>query len=187
MSKAKRTAILFIALLFLVTSVAFSIMVVLELTKDNPEPTNDVSSITEQQINDQLEEQANETEENVLQGTKLESYEPRDNVTELEIIDLKEGDGDVVQEGATVTAHYTGALANNGTIFQSSYDSGSPIPFSLSGVIQGWTEGVPGMKVGGTRRLIIPAEKAYGAQSPSPDIPANADLVFDITLVSVEQ
>lgn len=183
MSKTKRTAILSIALLFLVTSLAFSIMVVIELTKDKPEPTNDISSIIEQQA----DKQTNKKENTVLQGTKLENYEPRDNVAELEIIDIKEGDGAVVHEAATVTAHYTGALANNGTIFQSSYDSGSPIPFSLNGVIQGWTEGVPGMKVGGTRRLIIPAEKAYGAQSPSPDIPANADLVFDITLISVEQ
>lgn len=193
MSKAKRSALLLITILFLVSSVAFSIMVFIEITGNN---TNDnarsvdeiVANSQDSELNDGAEQQQiqpNETEgQEVLQGTKLEGFEPRDSVSELEIIDIKEGDGEVVKEGATVTAHYTGALVKDGTIFQSSYDSGSPIPFSLDGVIQGWTEGVPGMKVGGVRRLVIPAEKAYGAQSPSPDIPANADLVFDITLVS---
>lgn len=190
MSKVKRTAILFIAILFLVTSVAFSVMVILQLRDDNSSSDVDQISSTDgdRSIEDVINDQQNNQEETtMLQGTKLENFEPRASVSELEIIDIKEGDGEVVPEGATVTAHYTGALVSDGTIFQSSYDSGSPIPFSLSGVIQGWTEGVPGMKVGGVRRLVIPAEKAYGANSPSPDIPANADLVFDITLVSVGQ
>jgi peptidylprolyl isomerase len=73
----------------------------------------------------------------------------------------------------------------DGTIFQSSKDSGSPATFGLNQVIAGWTLGVPGMKVGGTRRLIIPAAQAYGAASPAPNIPANSDLVFDIELVAI--
>ncbi len=190
MSKSKRTAILLVAILFLVTSVAFSILVFVDLTRDDSPQTEATNSVQEQ-INKQIEEQQsqNQQEEDtpMLQGTKLENFEPVAEVSELKIIDIKEGDGEVVKKGATVTAHYTGAIAANGTIFQSSYDRGAPIPFSLNGVIQGWTEGVPGMKVGGTRRLVIPAEKAYGANSPSPDIPANADLVFDIVLVSVDQ
>ena len=117
---------------------------------------------------------------------KLEGYTPQETVDELEIIDLEEGDGEVVQEGATVTAHYTGALAKNGTIFQSSRDLGEPIEFPLSGVIEGWTEGVPGMKVGGTRRLIIPAEKAYGETGSPPSIGPNEPLVFDIELTAVQ-
>src|SRR5690606_16436747 len=96
----------------------------------------------------------NQGETTMLQGTKLANFTPTDEpVTELEVIDLVEGDGEEVQAGATVTAHYTGAYVVNGEIFQSSTDSGQPIPFSLNGVIAGWTEGVPGMKVGGTRRL----------------------------------
>lgn len=70
-------------------------------------------------------------------------------------------------------------------IFQSSKDFGSPATFGLDQVIAGWTEGVPGMKVGGIRRLVIPAEKAYGSQSPAPNIPPNSDLVFDIELVAI--
>lgn len=121
-----------------------------------------------------------------LEGTKLENFESGIAVTELKIIDVKEGSGDIVPEGATITAHYTGALVNNGIIFQSSHDFGDPISFGLDQVINGWTVGVPGMKVGGIRRLIIPAAQAYGDRSPSANIPPNSDLVFDIELVAIK-
>ena len=121
------------------------------------------------------------------EGTKLHDFEPRtESVTELEIIDIEVGTGDEVQLGATITAHYTGALVKNGIIFQSSHDFGQAISFGLDQVIKGWTVGVPGMRIGGTRRLIIPAEMAYGASSPAKNIPANSDLVFDIDLVAIK-
>lgn len=120
-----------------------------------------------------------------LEGTKLADFAPLSEVAELQIIDIKPGDGAEVPEGATITAHYTGALVSDGTIFQSSHDFGDAITFPLSGVIAGWTKGVPGMKIGGTRRLVIPAEMAYGASSPAPNIPPNSDLVFDIELVAI--
>jgi FKBP-type peptidyl-prolyl cis-trans isomerase len=121
-------------------------------------------------------------------GTKLSDYEPigkKQTVTELQVIDLIEGDGDVVPEGATITAHYTGALCADGAIFESSHDSGRPATFGLHQVIDGWTVGVPGMKVGGTRRLVIPSAMAYGARRASAAIGPNSDLVFDIELVAV--
>ena len=74
------------------------------------------------------------------EGTKLADFEPRDQVTELEIIDKEIGTGDEVSPGATVTAHYTGALCKNGIIFQSSHDFGDAISFPLDGVIKGWTK-----------------------------------------------
>lgn len=119
------------------------------------------------------------------EGTTLKDFTPLNKVDQLETIDIHEGDGEVVQPGATIEAHYTGALCKNGIIFQSSHDFGNAITFGLDQVIAGWTQGVPGMKVGGMRRLIIPAELAYGAASPAPNIPANSDLVFDIELVSI--
>jgi len=119
------------------------------------------------------------------EGTKLHDFEPREEVKELEIIDVEVGTGEEVRPGAKITAHYTGAIVKNGIIFQSSHDFGDAITFGLDQVIAGWTLGVPGMKVGGTRRLVIPAEQAYGASSPSPNIPANSDLVFDIDLVAI--
>jgi FKBP-type peptidyl-prolyl cis-trans isomerase len=121
-----------------------------------------------------------------LEGTLLDGFTSGQAISELQIIDVQEGSGDTVQEGATIKAHYTGALVNNGVIFQSSHDFGDPITFGLNQVIEGWTKGVPGMKVGGKRRLIIPAAQAYGANSPSPNIPANSDLVFDIELISIK-
>lgn len=117
----------------------------------------------------------------------LTDFTPVDSVTELTTDDRVVGTGDEVQPGATVTCHYTGAIARSGEVFQSSHDFGRAISFPLSGVIAGWTEGVPGMKVGGTRRLLIPAAMAYGANPPyGSGIPANADLVFDIELVSID-
>lgn len=122
----------------------------------------------------------------MLQGTLLNDFTPTENVSELQMSDMKEGTGPVIQPGATVTAHYTGAVAASGLIFQSSHDFGRPIPFGLNQVIRGWTDGVPGMKVGGIRRLVIPAEQAYGATPPpGSGIPPNAALVFDIEVVEV--
>ena len=119
-----------------------------------------------------------------LEGTKLANFTPLAKVTELESIDTVMGEGPEVPQGATITAHYTGALCKDGTIFQSSHDFGNPLTFGLNEVIQGWTKGVPGMKAGGTRRLIIPSAMAYGSVRAAANIPPNSDLVFDIELVS---
>ncbi len=121
-----------------------------------------------------------------LEGQQLANFTPGQTVSELQIIDIVEGTGDVVPENATIEAHYTGAIIESGVIFQSSHDFGNPITFGLNQVIEGWTKGVPGMKVGGTRRLLIPAAQAYGSRSPSANIPPNSDLVFDIELVSIK-
>ena len=126
------------------------------------------------------------TDEPKLEGTKLENFEPIAQVNELQITDVKQGTGDEVQPGATITAHYTGALCADGTIFQSSHDFGEAITFGLDQVIKGWTDGVPGMKVGGMRRLIIPSEMAYGSVRAAKNIPPNSDLVFDIELVDIK-
>lgn len=120
-----------------------------------------------------------------LEGSVLQDFIPINSATELKVLDLTPGTGDVVSPGATITAHYTGALCKNGVIFQSSKDFGAPATFGLDQVIAGWTKGVLGMKVGGTRRLIIPSELAYGPQSPAPNIPPHSDLVFDIELVAI--
>lgn len=122
----------------------------------------------------------------MLEGQPLANFTPVTEVTELQKIDTLVGNGEEVKPGDTITAHYTGAVAATGIIFQSSHDRGNPIAFSLDQVIAGWTQGVPGMKVGGTRRLIIPANLAYGANPPQGSgIPANAPLVFDIELVKI--
>lgn len=122
-----------------------------------------------------------------LEGTKLTNFEPIAKIDSLQKIDEVVGTGAEAKTDSTVTAHYTGAVASTGIIFQSSHDMGQPIDFPLSGVIKGWSEGVPGMKVGGKRRLLIPADLAYGANPPQGSgIPADADLVFDIELTAVK-
>jgi peptidylprolyl isomerase len=120
------------------------------------------------------------------EGTKLADFTPIDKVEKLEIIDIEVGTGAEVPVGATITAHYTGALCKNGIIFQSSHDFGDAITFGLDQVIKGWTQGVPGMKVGGMRRLIIPSELAYGSVRAASNIPPNSDLVFDIELIGIK-
>ena len=113
----------------------------------------------------------------------LDDFTPIDSVDSLQIIDLSEGTGDIVNAGDTVTVDYTGAIAATGHVFQSSKDFGKPITFGLGQVIRGWGDGIPGMKVGGTRRLLIPADQAYGSTPPyGSGIPADAALVFDVTL-----
>jgi FKBP-type peptidyl-prolyl cis-trans isomerase len=120
------------------------------------------------------------------QGAQLVGYTPVKNISYVYCQDLKVGNGATATANSTVTANYTGALASDGQIFQSSLDTGQPFTAALnSGVIQGWSAGVPGMKVGGTRRLFIPAQYAYGSQSVA-GIPPNSDLVFDITLLAVK-
>ena len=120
-----------------------------------------------------------------LEGTILANFDPVDSVSELKIIDTVVGTGDEVLPNATITAHYTGALCKDGTIFQSSHDFGDPVTFGLNQVISGWTQGVPGMRVGGTRRLIIPSAMAYGSVRAAANIPPNSDLVFDIELTAI--
>lgn len=99
--------------------------------------------------------------------------------------DLQEGSGATAEAGKTVVVHYTGWLPN-GEKFDSSRDHDQPFDFRLGSgsVIQGWDEGVAGMKVGGRRKLVIPPALAYGAPG-RPGIPPNATLVFDVELLEV--
>ncbi len=108
--------------------------------------------------------------------------------TKLEIEDLSPGSGREAKAGDTVHVQYTGTLMN-GVKFDSSYDhGGEAFKFTLGKgeVIKGWDQGVVGMKVGGKRRLKIPADLGYGAKGSPPTIPANAGLLFQVELVSVD-
>jgi FKBP-type peptidyl-prolyl cis-trans isomerase len=107
----------------------------------------------------------------------------------LQYIDIKVGSGPAAQQGSTLSVEYTGWLASTFKKFDSSYDrGGQPIqvtPLGQAQVIQGWNEGLVGMKAGGTRRLIIPPSLGYGTQGQGP-IPANATLIFDVTVITVQ-
>lgn len=105
----------------------------------------------------------------------------------LQYIDIEEGTGAMPQTGQMVTVHYTGTL-DNGLKFDSSVDRGQPFNFKIGvgQVIKGWDEGVATMKVGGKRKLTIPAELGYGARGAGGVIPPNATLIFDVELLGVE-
>jgi FKBP-type peptidyl-prolyl cis-trans isomerase len=107
-------------------------------------------------------------------------------VTELKKEDTKVGTGAAAAKGDKVRVHYTGTLLN-GTKFDSSRDRNEPFEFTLGQgqVIQGWDEGVAGMKKGGKRTLTIPADKAYGKRGSPPVIPPDAPLKFDVELVEI--
>lgn len=169
MNKSSRFFALILALLFLFTSSALTIAFVVSQAskpKTSATPsTNKKASAT------------------MLQGKPLENFTVLASIPELKTEDIKVGTGDEVQKGDTVTTDYTGAVAGTGIVFQSSKDSGQTVSFGLNQVIKGWTESIPGMKEGGTRRLFIPAALAYGSTPPPQSgIPANADLVFDVTV-----
>jgi len=113
---------------------------------------------------------------------------------ELTLVDLEEGSGDAITAGSMAVVHYTGWLYDSeaedgkGRKFDSSVDRGQPFRFPLGAgrVIRGWDEGVAGMKVGATRRLIIPSEYGYGPRGAGGVIPPNATLVFDVELLGIE-
>lgn len=172
--KRDRIFAAFGASLFLITSSALTIIVIVLLVQqNNAKPSIGAASTSSN---------ANTT----TTGAKMQNFTPTSTPqAKLEFIDTTVGSGATVKPGDTITADYVGALMSDGTVFDASASHGGSATFPLSGVIQGWSLGIPGMKVGGTRRLLIPASLAYGPSSPSAAIPANADLVFDVTIVKI--
>ena len=104
----------------------------------------------------------------------------------LKYVDVTQGNGAAAQNGQMLTVHYTGTL-QNGTKFDSSVDRGKPYQFRLGtgSVIKGWDEGLLGMKVGGKRKLTIPAALGYGARGSS-NIPPNSTLLFEVELLDAK-
>lgn len=106
---------------------------------------------------------------------------------ELKVEDITVGQGPEVKSGDTVSMHYTGTLMD-GTKFDSSVDRGQPFvcQIGVGMLIQGWDLGIPGMKVGGKRKLTIPSNLAYGARGAGNVIPPFADLVFEVQLLEIK-
>lgn len=156
------------ALLFIVTALGVGVVSFFQSTGQDTNQTTNQNTVPK------------------LQGTKLTGFEPVAKVDSLQVIDLTPGTGAEVRPGAKITAQYTGAVVATGIIFESSIDSGQPITdYPLADLIKGWQEGLLGMKVNGQRRLLIPAQLAYGDRQAG-EIPPNSDLVFDIILLDTK-
>ncbi len=115
---------------------------------------------------------------------------PTETITELQIIDEVIGIGDAAAAGDNVTVNYVGSLTN-GTVFDASADHGTAgftFPLGAGQVIQGWDKGIVGMKVGGKRKLVIPASLAYGDRAVGGGrIPANSALIFEVELLKIQK
>jgi FKBP-type peptidyl-prolyl cis-trans isomerase len=178
-NNGQRVAAFLLALLFFLTTVGAAAYVIFQINNEDAGLVND-SDINQQNNTEQTEEAP------VQDLGTLDNFEPPVTVEELRFDDVVVGDGDEVKPSDTVTIHYTGALASDGTVFDSSVSRGEPATFPLDNLIEGWQEGIPGMKVGGKRRLYIPAAQGYGEAGSGASIPPNSDLVFDIELFAVE-
>ncbi|MET0838713.1 MAG: FKBP-type peptidyl-prolyl cis-trans isomerase [Marmoricola sp.] len=107
--------------------------------------------------------------------------------SDLEVIEISEGDGQEATSGSTVSVHYVGVAHSTGEAFAASYNRGAPLDFRLGvgQVISGWDQGVQGMKVGGRRRLVIPPHLAYGDRGAGGVIGPGETLIFVVDLVDV--
>lgn len=141
----------------------------------------------------EVQKQIEEYQKNAQKQAEEEAAKPKEidsafkvegDITEIKIIDEKTGDGAEVKLGDKIKVKYKLGLASTGEI-QEENNEGIQFELKEGGLIKGWTEGLPGMKVGGIRRLEIPSDKAYGVQG-NRGIPANADLVFTVELLEIE-
>ncbi len=179
LSKTQRVSSFLLAFMFLLTTIGTAVYVIITIRQgDGGIATN--SSTNTPQLQKNIKAQVNP-----LVNTTIENFKKPIKIPVLKYKDEVVGSGAVVQPGDTVTIQYTGALASNGKIFDSSRGVNSkPITFPLSSLIQGWQKGIPGMKVGGKRRLYVPAADGYGSVGAGQAIPPNSDLIFDIDLVN---
>ncbi|MCK4354918.1 FKBP-type peptidyl-prolyl cis-trans isomerase [Candidatus Parcubacteria bacterium] len=145
---------------------------------------------TPEPMDEALNQNSNNKEETMdINNNEFEAQkinQPKDE--ELKIETLKEGTGEECKNNDTVSVHYTGVLTD-GTKFDSSLDRGKPFSFILGAgqVIKGWDLGVLGMKIGGQRRLVIPAELGYGKTGAGNGvIPPNATLIFEVELLEIQ-
>jgi peptidylprolyl isomerase len=152
----------------------------------------------EEEFEEQEEAEAKKVEKEGSEARKAAEAEagelPKPNVPsgpapkDLVIEDVKQGSGPAAKVGDEVTVHYVGVLFDGGELFDSNWKGDKPFSFNLGKgeVIKGWDQGLPGMKVGGRRELIVPPELGYGSEGIYPSIPPNATLVFLVELLRVK-
>lgn len=172
-SKGTRIGAVIVLLIFSLSIIAAAAVPLMNRDKTTSEQT-DIQKQIEELQQQQEEQEPAEIDPNLKQEGAI---------TTMQIIDITTGTGKEAKLGNTIKVKYKGALAATGEVFDSNSE-GVEFPLEVGGLIEGWTEGVPGMREGGKRKLIIPAAKGYGETGTS-GIPPNSDLVFEIELISV--
>ena len=133
-------------------------------------------------MNALTEENARQGAEFLAENAKREGVISTESGLQYEVI--SSGDGESPTAESVVKTHYHGTLID-GSVFDSSVERGAPAQFAVNGVIPGWTEALQLMKVGDKWKLFLPADLAYGLQSPSPNIPPNSTLIFEVELLEI--
>lgn len=167
------------------SAVALSAAVITQQIIDNHNAAQNAA--TSPTVNTQASACSDRTTEQTIAVPQV--YVPSGTVSSLQTTDLTSGSGEAVKAGDCLIVKYYGTLASNGKEFDENFSGTNGFAFTVGQgqVIQGWDQGLLGMKVGGTRRLVIPAALAYGNQSPSSSIPANSDLVFVVKLLRIQK
>ncbi len=141
-----------------------------------------VQKRAEEKMNALNDATAKAGKEYLAENAKRDGVTTTESGLQYEVLTAAEGNKPAA--GDTVSVHYTGTLID-GSVFDSSIERGEPVEFPVMAVIPGWVEALQLMSVGEKYRLVIPSELAYGAQSPTPAIPANSTLVFEVELLGI--
>lgn len=163
-----------------------SVVIIQQLISNHAAPANTTPTPTTSVSAAQAACQDKQTE-STLPAPQV--YIPSGTVSNLSTTDLTVGTGATAQHGDCLIVKYYGTLASNGTVFDEDFSNTQGLAFVVGTgqVIAGWDQGVLGMKVGGTRRLVIPASLAYGNNSPGAAVPADSALVFVVKLLRIQQ
>lgn len=185
-SGLKRAAWLSLVVLFVVTSLGVGVVAFWQAT--HPPKDNTGQQTQQTASGDCGTTSENQTESNIEKLPAPEVYKPAGKVTQLQATDLQQGSGPQAKPGDCLVMKYYGSLADSGQVFDQNFDKDTGFKFKLgaSQVIPGWDEGLIGMQAGGMRRLVVPANLAYGSTGSPPVIPPNADLVFIVKLEKIE-
>ncbi len=188
--RAQRIGIWIIAIVMTVGTIGSFVVVILANNNaqvDQAQQAKDqAAQLAAQQQQQQAAAQANALASEPLSGYSAQAFDPA-SVTSLKSEVLIQGTGDVIKSSDSINASYFG-WTSDGKIFDSSQKKSAadaPVTFALSGVIQGWSDGLTGVKVGSTVRLTIPADKAYGSTA-SGAIPANSPLEFIVEIHKID-
>ncbi len=185
MQKHQRVIIILLVVVMLFSAFATGLLLIID-SSNKGDTMADQTSQT-----DPLAEECTASEEALAnKGNAVGPWPYKtDNATELVNEDLRTGDGAEAKLNDCIVVHYRLALADGTPIEgNDTFAQGSPFPIKLEvgGLIQGWIEGIPGLKTGGVRRLVIPPELGYGDSANNPSIPPGSTLVFEIELVEVK-